>query len=595
MPTRDYNVKARLRVEDLKIPITRFTLDFPEGSIGSKLTAELAEPDATVDPNSSMTFDIGIDSGNGVEWVPMMDVGKVRVVDRTIAWLDDHVVIEAISGLAERWDRSPSIPIVLYDPAQVDIVDESGPILGELVDVNHDTIEPEKIPIEDFDLLQLFNYVYVTKLGFTSVVTNIPNFPLKRADIRVTDSFHSVAAREIGIFEPVYHADDDTVLFIIDPQRDLPPGLSIRKLNTSQYVKFTTTRETGRNINAIILSYRDNTVPGSASEDRVEQSVQDVGTPFTAGWQRTVTNTFIRDFFDNPADPDEVTRSVPFRVDSRTVGFDGVVRELAIESQTDNYLYDFRLKTGYTKVVSLYTAFPGEGAAMRTVQTETNQVVWEELSSSPGEFAKVYEITSIVGTVLVEGEGEDITRTSLYQANRNSLVTDDMEVEVGVPIFTQIDRYRILGRDQIEVNTQKVDHLKIPPKPTITNTVQHTGTIQARAQAQSTEVNMLLVNDVPPEERRPPASLSAGNVPVAEAKALARRILDRRGTQPAKANVDLTGFDLALRRGSLRKIRDREGDRLKVFIKGFRIVGEQLGTPNFSVKQSVTGLVIETE
>lgn len=592
---KDYNVRARLRIGAVNIPITKFTLDFPEGSIGSKLSAELAEPNAVVDPDASMTFDIGIDSGNGIEWVPMMDVGKVRVVGTTIAWLNDNVVIEAISGLADRWDRSSSVPIVLHDPDQVGIVEASGSAPGDLVDSNHVIIQPEKIAIENLDLTQLLNYVYVTKLGFASVVTNIPNFPLKRVDIRVTDSFHSVAAREIGLFEPVYHADDDTVLFILDPQRDLPPGLSIKKLNTANYVKFTTTRETGRNINAIILSYRDNTVTGSASLDRVEQTVQDNGTPFTAGWQRTITNTFIRDFYDNLADPDEVTRSVPFRVDSRTVGFDGVVRELAVESQTDLYLYDFRLKIGHTKTVELYSAFPGEGALMRPAYTETNQVIWEELTSAPGEFMKVYEITQAVGTVLVEGEDEDAVRTSLYKANQNNLISDDQVVELNVPIQTQIDRYRVLGRDQIEVSTQRVDHLKAPPKPTVNNTFQHPGTIVVRAQAQAAEVNMLLTNDVPADERRPPTALSAGNVPISEARPLAQRILDRRGAQPAKATCELTGLDLSLSRGSLRKIRDREQDRITVFIKGFRITGDQLGTPSFSITQDITGLVIATD
>ncbi len=92
--------------------------------------------------------------------------------------------------------------------------------------------------------------------------------------------------------------------------------------------------------------------------------------------------------------------------------------------------------------------------------------------------------------------------------------------------------------------------------------------------------------------RRVPASLNAGNVPFGVAKGLAQRVLDRQGNQPASVSMELSGLDLALRRGSLRLVHDRADSVYKVFITGFSIKGENLGRPDFRVSMTAQGVVI---
>src|SRR5262249_37591266 len=158
------------------------------------------------------------------------------------------------------------------------------------------------------------------------------------------------------------------------------------------------------------------------------------------GWQRTVTTKYIKDFHDNASNPTETTRSVTYRVNTTVTGVaDNLVRVVSVEDQNDTYEYDFRLKTGYTKTLQIYTRLPGVGATLRPIQSETNQVKYNQLGT-PGEFIKTYEITEVSGSTLKfldnpADEGSHFTRTSLFQANGVGDIPDDAILETGRPIY----------------------------------------------------------------------------------------------------------------------------------------------------------------
>lgn len=609
---RDYNVQSRLMIDGAPVAISGFTVDFPAGVIGSRMSCELADPVGTIpDPTAVVLFQVGVStSGSDPDWVTVMDLGVVNSVSESVKWLGDSRNWTAVSGIADRWDYAPVRPEFLYDPLRIDPITSSEASPGDLVDSDHQTIFPVLTALRSLDLVQLMNYVYVKRLGFSRVVTNIPNFSLNFVNIPVTGSFHSVVTSEIGIFEPVYCSDDSDTLWIIDPQGTLPVGLPIRHTLQKHYAQLTRQKQQNKLVNAVVLTYRDTLGDGPVTS-RAEQETQEVGAPFTEDWQRTTVTRFINDFHDNPGNTSEVTRSVVTRILTQVQAWvsgvtveDGVAtftppltRVVLTEDQRDTFLYDFRLKTGYSKETSLYTILPGESAKLRQVQTEESQIVWES-RGTPGEFIKRYEVVSTSGLFqrLFDPTDPSIPeiRESIFSLNRRNSISPDpgdpasAVVESG-PLSTQIDSFRVTGQDQIEVGSQRVNHLTGTTDSS--HVFQHTGTIYARATSgRATTVNMVLTRGTQP--RRVPGRLNAGNVPFPVALTLANRILDRQGAGPVQVDIEFSGLDLSLRRGSLRRVEDRGGNFHVVFITGFSITGANLGQRNFSVVMKAQGVVI---
>jgi len=602
--SKDYNVSARLTAGDSSVPISKFSLEFPEGVLGSKLSAEVADLSLELTGDEDVLFEVGVGHAGEMEWSAMMDLGRIDSLDSTIKWLDDSKIVSAVSGLADRWNYAPEAPIFLYDPDVIDPLSSGESALGELVDENHNPIFPELVPKRSFDLQQLLSFVYVNKLGFSRVITNVPNFPLNFVQIPLTSSFHQAALSEVSIFQPEFYNDDQGTLFIVDPQGTLPSGLEARQIRLKNYASFQRTKQTGKAINAVVLSYSANFGSGPITS-RVEQETQEVGVPFSDGWQRTTVSRFINDFHDNPANLDEVTRSVVTRVLTQvTAEYDGLARLVSTEDQVDHFLYDFRLKTGYTKTLTkFFPVFLDESAASHLVQIEENQIVWESLTV-PGEFVKRFEITKVTGSVVKTFDNPSDPDTSTFRLqsydqvsklNRNDLPSADDSVSAeNHPIYTKIDGFRNTGRDQIEVSSQRVNYLADSGRSVTDrgDTFQHTGTIQARAiTSRSLKINMVLSSGGD-SARRVPATLDAGNVPFGVAKSLAERILARQGAQPTKVSMELSGLDMALRRGSIRSVPDREGNLYLVFITGLSISGDNLGQPSFAVRMNARGIVI---
>lgn len=602
--SKQYGIQARLKLGGSVKDISSFTLSVPSGKLGSELVCVLSDFAPSLDTSQPAKFEIGITKNSVTDWATMLDDGRITDKSKVTRLGGDTTQLRIVSRLADKWKLTPRQPITLYDPEQVDIVTETSQSRGDVVDAEGNAIEPIYAPIASFDLYQLLNFIYVEKLGFGQVITNIPNYPLQRADFTLTTPYHNVAAAQVGLFEPQYSSIESDVLFIIDPQGTLPEGFptTVREVSMDYYVEFQRQKQTAPLINAVLLSYRTSSNAGGFVLDKVQSppEVQEVGTPGEDGYQRTVINRFVKEFHDDPNDPDRVTRpDIVWKVESRTsakVG--GLVREIAVETQTDNYAYDWQLKTGYEKIVNLYTKLPGHGALMRQAQTEVNHIVYTGAMSNPSEMVKTWEVTEVNGTILVEGDEDDEdnppTKISLYEANRTNNISDDAEAQLGKSITTVIERWREIGSDQIEVDYQVVDHLA--GKPQQNKTVQHTGTVRVRLDQNATRNLTMLLRDEESEETDgtlPPATLNAGDIPFGPALELGNRVLARHGQQPQRVTIQFMGIDVLLDRGSLRRVSERDESEYLVFITGHTIQGQNLGTGDSSITQQADGIVRE--
>jgi hypothetical protein len=91
---------------------------------------------------------------------------------------------------------------------------------------------------------------------------------------------------------------------------------------------------------------------------------------------------------------------------------------------------------------------------------------------------------------------------------------------------------------------------------------------------------------------REPISFDAGYVPYAVAKELALRALAEAQSPRARISCKLASFDGGIRRGSIRKIQDREGNEVTVIVTGYNVTGTPVGRGMLAISQSIEGVVL---
>lgn len=605
---KSFTPHARLKSNGDTVDITDFTFNAPPEQIYHTLNCQLAVFSPEIDEAEPVTFEVGISKGGPTDWAMLLSDGRIK--DRSDATRNqnkaphDRTSFNIVSKMAALWRLTPRVPETLYDPARVDIVTELSQSRGDIVDSDGNAIEPIYTPVAAFDFNSLLNFIYTDRLGFASVVSNIPNYQLDRADFSLSQPYHSVAASQIGLFEPKYSSESEDALFIVDPQGELPTGFpnTVRACPPGSYMQFIVDKETLPETNAVLFSY---SVSAATTDEEptitTESDTQAVGTFGDDDYQRTVTTRFIKEWHD-PNNFSRVTRSLVFKTEKRvSAKRDGLTREVSIETETDEFQYDGRLHKGYTRVLQLYIKLPGElTAGMRTIQTEVCQIAYSA-TSDPDELIKTGQVVTVNGGIVFEGDLFDPAlesqfKQSLYEANNANAITDDLQVRFSTPISSRIEQHRETGTDQISITYQEIDHLN-SNKPKRNGTIPHTGTLRVRVGTGDTQARQtMLLRDEASEAvdgTLPPVSVDAGDIPFEFALDRAEMILARHGLSPQRAAITFAGLDLALRRGSLRRVSNRAGQEFLVFITGYQITGSNLGARNFDYGQTAEGIVLQ--
>jgi len=591
------------------LPIRDFTLQSPSNALGLKLSATFAKPDVVVTTDDAISLRIGVVKDGNTSWIDYITDGKVAGQTALVEFRNDTLTIEAINLLADRWRLCSRQPIVCYDPNLISF-EEVDPVRTQNDLVDEDSVPIEFIleAIEGLTLRQVLHRAYVVGCGFQKVVTNLPDYPIRRIDFAISAGYHAAVLPFVSFFDPVFYADDNNVLFIIDIDGTLPSELVSKKLRLKSYKSVSFERPLSNISNAILLTFKEDAADGGDdwpdnATEKIISTWDQTGEVFQPGWTRQEVDTYYKEFHSDPAKPDRVTRRVQFRLITRNYAFDearGIPVLISTETEDDKWIQNFRLKSGYTKTIESRLSVPYGGPRRLLVNawTEINSIVWTPSLTSPDEFQKQSERTEIEGLILYEGqftdtlqEGSTVTSAvALIQANDNRLVTQDgfQQIKRG-PIKTEFEFWRDTGTDQIDVLHTVIDHL-IPQVKT-SKTVQSISDRTVNINKQRTVT--MLIRDEEAETAfglMEPLALNAGEVPFDIAYKVALRQLERLGARPRSAKVELPRFDAAIRKGSLRDIDDREGDSHKYLITGWTITGRELGGANGSISMSTDGV-----
>lgn len=573
-----------LLVNNAPIEISGFSLDAPDSKIGVALSFDCTDPLPNIERGMSVDFSIAV---NGSP-IPIIVGGYVVGRNKSVGSGDtnprpsDTFSFTAGDALGERrFNLSPRIPLIYFDPALVNLSD--GELDSRINDENGNRIYVTWFSVPDLDLYQILNFAYVDGANFSAVVTNIPNFPVNRQDFPLTSSFHKSVSSLYAPYRPMIYEDDGT-LFIINPRGSLPPGFDEvgATISTADYINMDRVKPEKSAINALLLTTHPtgeygnfDDLPGGVTFD-VEVDTQTSGDTLTNDFAQTTVQRFLAQLHEDSANPARITSIVTYKTVSTTTAQDenGDVQTMLIDTQLEFFDFNYRRNLGYSRSVDGFVKRPGALAAFENVLTENLAIIWDS-TGTRGEFIKVWELKSSEGLIMSVGEDPDIVKSSLMDANRFGSIPDDGTVDRG-PINSRKTRFRETGPDQIELSIQETDHMagrSVPKSPQ-----HHTGTIRIQLDgSNSSGSTQTLLRDLPSETTdgpREPITFDGGNLPFDQALPLALQALADAKEPPETLRVTMLKPDFTIRRGQRRQVAVNRNDNLKPgFITGYSLKG----------------------
>jgi hypothetical protein len=615
MPTRQY--RPTLQIEGDEVPVSRFSFSSPAGSLGVLADIGIADSALSFNRGDVLTLTLRHETGttpktrlikNGRVAGDNKSTGLTRVGGTQAP--GDSYSLKAVDQIGEKHKLAPRIPIILFDPQHTVLEDNETDT--NVNDENGDRIVATAIPVNDLDLEYILNFAYVEKCGFDEVITNLPNYRIPRADFSLNSSYHNIAKAFYGsqLFNPLFFEDDNR-FFIIDVFGEIPEGMltGARQVQTDGYINYTRQNPDVAVVNAVLLSHKEVSVqtldedsfPLDVTQRVDEDPPNDVGTPGAIGWQRTILRRHVAEIHDDENDPGRITSEIVWRTETRTSirGNDGIVREVEINIQTEFYTNSWRLKVGWRRDVTIYAGNGSGTKLMQLAETENGQIIWRPSIRRPGEYEKVRMLSQLEGLVLVEGDEEEdpenVVKTPLRDAERAGSIPDDDSATIErMPISTVTQVWRDTGADQIQVLLTKIDHLTNTPEGS--GTTEHVGTNSVRVRTgDAINTRQVLIVDEDSDiadGAREPISFDAGYLEFSVAQELAIRALEQARNPRQTISCELASFDGGIRRGSIRRIQDREGNEVTAIITGYTVTGTPQGRGLITISQSIEGAVI---
>lgn len=593
-----------LRINDVEVKLSSFRLDCPAQSLGSRADCVITDVSEVIQRGDQFDLTLRLNSGslpkrrlikNGTVVGATRRTESARQQGLTVP--NDTFAVVGVDLITSRFKLAPRVPMILYDPAVVTLQDNETD--SNINDENGNRIIADTTALDGLDLLQILQYAYVTGCGFAEVITNIPTYFIPRADFSLTASYHSIASSFYSLFEPVV-SEEENVLTILDIFGTIPGEIlaGAKTVNVNKYFSLDVIEPETNIVNAIVLSHKEISVQ-SLNEDEFPANVTtriDTDPPNVSGsilgrdYRSTIFKRYVAEIHDDPDDVDKITSEIVWKTETETTGQDesAAVQVLAKEVQVDQYSNSWRLKLGYTKTVEAYTEDGISAKILQNVYTETNTLSWRPLVGKPGEWEKLRSETRVEGLVLVEGDDDGATKTPWVEASRNKLIVNDGSDNMQrMPISSKIEIWRPTGADQIEVHIEELDLLTGRLKKS--GTTQHVGTNNVRVRTGETfNTKQVLITD-PDSDLADgpmvPANFDGQYTPYPIALELALRYLRSLRRPRTIIKTELTRFDPAIGRGSIRVLVDRDGNELTAIIIGYQVEG-------MPVKMTVDAVVI---
>lgn len=588
---------ARIFADGVGYPIRAFQFDEGTAFAGSKLNVTLQKPsdrDAIL-AAGSFTFDI---HDNGT-WRTMFESGRRVGGQFAFAWTEgrpnDGLSVSSAGPITEKLEKSPRRNLTIYDPTREDIDADA---FEGILDENGVEYEHELKRIADMRVHDLFDYVFRQRCGFTAIETTIPDDPIRRLDVGITETFNDAVAGVIGLYRPLMFVKND-VLYILDSSIALPSGfVTPVELNGNQYknAQFNIVEQVA---DGYVVQYTDSDRDFDYYQDRdVDVPTAVFGNEGSDDYTETDVVITFRDFYklSTPATP--IRTEKVGQVTTVRGMLDGELQEISELTETIEFDSKFRLasidKRKTAAIPDLSETFP---IITREIRREITEFEYKPDIQNPRREILAKRSVRVTGLVMTDTANTHLDqpfRQEFYNAWRSGNFTGDGQTVDTATISTEIETTEQNARGQNEVRLIAVDYMTDPPNVHTDATSAHGGDASTNAQTASQKEVIIYRTGLTDRTNAKLQTFNGGEFRLANLKALAKRRLDQR--QLRTGTIELKGLNLSFGRGTVLTLVDRDGSPAGAYIvEGRSIAGDALGTREQTTRQVLQVQEINTD
>ncbi len=581
-------LSARIIADGITYEIKSYAFSAGSDNSGVSVNCILLKPTdrAVLEAADVFTFDLykngswrtmftgGVRSGLGFAFSDLKD-GKPT----------DNLSVSSNGQVSAKLEKSPANNLTVYDPARVQVAASDFRTIFTTDGIPYDQ---DLHAIAAMDLFALLRYVFVTKCGFTDYKTTLPpNYPIRRADFEITDSFYSGIAPHVGMFSPLLFVRDD-VVWLLDSTAGIPAGFPAPfALTADKYIDAQFT-DTALNADGFIVEFSDvETDYDYTTTNEVIDDPETSGEFGDPGYMETVRVRTYRSYFktSNPFVPVRVDKIIDITTVSANVG--GTFLTVSIDREDasfDTFGHPSSIHRDLSGRIPdiATTGFPLIFPTLIIEDTRFNYTV-EHNNSRRKVLSKV--VKEERGLISVDNETLHLGRPfkqCFVEAMAAGNLKSGLATEFGA-IRTSTETHTQLPAGETEVRTRIVNFLTNPAQTTGSTTDARGGDGSVNGQTGATGQVIVFRTGATRTDAKMQV-LSVGELPSRLAINLARRILARRTRR--RGNITLLGLNLDFDRGTMFELFDRDGFSVGNFVvEGFSIQANNLGTSAQKTRQ----------
>jgi hypothetical protein len=592
-PSGNYqNYDARLKISGAVVPIASYEETKSETEAGKTISKSL------IAPGASVVFEI--DFGAGAGWTEVLR-GKLSAQNYSLANENgapaDRFQFTTADDLNDRLGKSPENDLIVYDSARTDEMDASE--FEPVYDTAGRAYTPEVLGFAGLMLYDLFDEILVGRCGFAGWKTNLPDFPVRRADFLASGNFWDGIKPLVGEYEPLTFADANNIFWIVEGTNLLPAGFPA-PLSRAGVAQISSSADFDSSLEGFELQFSESE-EGDYFTRRIDNTQTETKTRFGRLISRVTVATTVREYRSQAA-PGQILREAVEKTVRTTYG-QTTIFPAAVE--TENFEFDYlgrqkrSVKTVQKRIPNL--AVEGAPESLQTLSEEEQNFYYAPHPFKAG--AQILRRTELIerGKAAVDAEnqylGADFAQRFL-DAHRAGNLNEEMEVRDDVVLKTIVEDFRPLPNGQVQVYTTIIDHTpELLDKAAIVTTSigePRAGDVSVSARAgRARKMRVYESDDYVPVSgssgRVEP--FAVGELPLHLAIPLARRRLKKRRFGKAeRISAEIVGWDQSLREGSILTIQDRESNTIvTMIVEGWTRFARRTGENSIEFGTSLRG------
>lgn len=565
-------VGARLLVGGQNIPIVSYEETADERNAGKTFSVELLRPQdkSLLTWGAEFLIETFVLNGAGAKiWEPV-HAGTINSKSVSIQNASgapaDTVSFTTVS--TDRLAKAPTRNLVVYDPARARV----DPSEFETVYDNFGkSYTLETLTVASLSLHKLFDLIFKERCGFDQVKTNLPDYPIQRADFSIFGTFYDGIKPFIGAFRAIDFQTPDNVLWITDKTATLPAGFPAPRALPAAKIQSISQDAQLEKISGFELQFSQ-AETGDFYTTKTSARTQETKTLFGTLIAKTVVTTKIRQYRSNNA------RHIVLReaVESEKIETYGSETLFPVGVTEENFEFDYlgRFKSSTKTVQKRLPDMAADGAvSLREVSNEELEHEYAVNPFSPRlQFLKRTKLI-VEGRIAVDAENkyldEDFVQ-ELTVAHRSGNLKQGMTEEFGT-VKSVTEEFTPQRDGMVKVFRTEIDHTPefIGRDAIVTTSMgePRAGEVSVSSASRPGKIYVFLDGDGFTDAARP-AAFPVGELPLYLAIPLAKRLLEQQ--DPERFQVALVSWHKTIEQGTILTATGRDNETFNVIVTGYR-------------------------